>query len=312
MIIEEKDSEKLRDHLTKKFRSGNKWVAYAHPYDFAMVTCFRDIKTVHRFCESLHGKFGYVKFNPLINVLKALSGADVVAANKVDLAKVEAQVIRYPIFAYDFEKNLGQQFTDGTYNPVNWLKQVDPSTAIDKYHIVTHTSKGLYNPHSHEASIRQSCGTYREAETAFQQAINGFSSSVSLSHPNVLIIGQMKGQEFELGQDGRPKENTGIVFKRGYRLGEYSVIQVNDPGKPVDIYQPMMAKFNQLTSTIEFFNGQLEKVTPGAKIEYMNFDLLSNERVTVKSAILVSNQFKQSDPEKEGRQQNRLRPGHNL
>lgn len=53
----------------------------------------------------------------------------------------------------------------------------------------------------------------------------------------------------------------------------------------MDILLIKMAKFNSYNSTLDFYDGTLQKVPPNAKVDFMNFDHLCTSPVKVTNTL---------------------------
>jgi hypothetical protein len=325
MRVDEKEADRLNRSLSEKFRSGDKWVAYEdHKGTVSSqdITTFRHIGSARAFCEDNMGGYGdeefyHFKFKPIINVVKSLTGADSPQKSQTGLNRLDDQIREHSVIStgHNYNKPLVETLPDGLYHPVGLKQQILPWTDIESYQVIEHYyPKGMIYEVGHGYKSHGDFPSYYEAQRCFDQLVDKHTNGPE--SPEIKLIGKIKGQDLALDFEDFPQLGTGILFKiannvSGERPKRYEAQQTNALDKPIEIEQRKMAKFNCLKSTLEFFDGALQKVLPIAKIAFMNFGSLSLDPVEIinqlKQTVAGDQQLKQS--EKTQSQGLRFKPG---
>jgi hypothetical protein len=99
------------------------------------------------------------------------------------------------------------------------------------------------------------------------------------------MIAAFRHQKPQLDDFGRPHYNSALLLKQASPRGsEHKPKYLITGSLDVDslwIRQPVLAKFNTQNSKLEFFNGQLERVSPCARIQYLPLRNFSAEKVQI-------------------------------
>lgn len=324
MTIEENDVNQVSRSLSQKFRSGDKWVAWA---SFNGSVCrenlmtFRKIADAYKYCDENTGQSGeddfyYYKFKPIINVLKDLSGASSLSQNRIDISRLEEQIKQYPIEAYNNDKPLVEILSDGHYHPISIQQQVNPVADIDSYVVNGHKyPTGMIYEVGHSTRNFGEFKSLKEAQQLFDELVSKQDIS-ALGTPEYKLIGKIKGQALALDMEDFPQKGTGVLFqianclKNEDGVRKYEIQQVNGFDRPVEIELHKMARYNGHNSTLEFFDGELKKVAFNAKVDFMCFFQLSSDAVHINKPLQQSvsgeNSSQKEDVKIEGR---RFKPG---
>jgi hypothetical protein len=328
MRVEEKDVDRLNQSLSKKFRSGDKWVAYEDDYKntvtSGVIETFKNIGAANRHCENNTGYDYYgesesrhFKFQPIVNVIKSLSGDTSQPIGAADLDRLAEQIHQHAVFttAYHWKEPIVDVLADGKYHPVEVHQQILPWKDIESYEVNAHFyPKGMIYEIGHSRKSHGVFGSYYEAQKCFEGLMEKYARDSDV--PELKLIGKIKGQELTRDFEDFPQPGTGVLFKMANPqngeggMKKYVPKQMAELDKPISVVQRKMAKYNLRTAVLEFFDGCLQKVAPGAKIPFMNFGSLSTSPVEIvssmKQTVSGDEQLNQGQEKKHGL---RLKPG---
>lgn len=325
MEIEESNVAKVINYLSRMFRSGDKWVAYndyRSPVDSGNLTTFRQITSASAYCENNTGdnygasEFRYFTFQPIINAIKALTGADATVKTGTDMNRLNEQIQQHCVTdtPHNYKKPLVDLLSDGLYHPVGVKQQILPWKDMESYQVIEHFyPKGMIYEVGHSHRSHGDFGSYYEAQKCFEQLMDKYKEDRDA--PELKLIGKIKGQDLALDLEDFPQPGTGVLFKMANHVfGEsgqrnYVAEQKTELDKPVDMVLHKMAKYNLRTAVLEFFDGSLQKVAPGAKVPFMNFGSLSKKPVEILSSVKKTlSGDEQLSHDQEKRQNQRLKP----
>lgn len=301
MRVEERDVNRLNQSLSKMFRSGDKWVAY-EDYKCTVgpdnMATFKHIGKADNYCEMNSGddygnsEWRIFNFQPILNVIKSLSGDGAQPISTADLKRLEEQIQEHSVVgtAHHWNQPIVDVLADGRYHPVGINQQILPWKDIESYEVIAHFyPKGMIYEIGHGRKSHGEFKSYYKAQKCFEQLMGKYSNDRDA--PELKLIGKIKGQDLALNLEDFPESGTGVLFKMTnpvYTEGrerKYVAEQKAELDKPVDIVQQKMAKYNLRTAVLEFFDGCLQKVAPGAKIPFMNFGSLSSKPVEIVRSI---------------------------
>lgn len=291
MQIEEQDIRKIRRLLIEQRKAGYQWIAYdtfkpACTNDVYFNT-FKDIDSAYQYCEEKNYSAGYGEsnwdyaFKPIINVLQSLTVTKK-ADKPIDSTILQEQLSRHLVQPYKYCDNLATLLADGQYHSIKHQQEI-PVKDFDRFIIIEHKypDSEIYEQ-GHSSLSHPSVTSFAAAQQLFDQIVQNYTGRSF--QPELKILGTIKGQELSLNLEDFPHSGTGILFtvaNADRPQGSYISKQFNDPFQPTSVLQHKMAKFNRLTSTLEFFDGHLQKVAPSAKVAYMNFNHFSSAPLQV-------------------------------
>ncbi len=326
MRVEEKDIDRLNKSLSQSFRSGDKWVAYQDnkcTFGSGNIATFKHISAADKYCESNTGddygnsEFRHFQFQPILNVIKSLSGDGSQPKSTADLKRLEEQILEHSVVgtAHNWKQPIVDVLADGRYHPVGINQQILPWKDIESYKVNAHFyPKGMIYEIGHGGKSHGEFGSYYEAQKCFEQLMAKYSNDRDA--PELKLIGKIKGQDLALNLEDFPESGSGVLFKMANlvcsegRERKFVAEQNAELDKPIDIVQKKMVKYNLRTRVLEFFDGCLQKVAPGAQIPFMNFGSLSSKPVEIvrsmKQTVSGDEQLNQAQEKKQG---HRLKPG---
>lgn len=310
MIIDEKNKRELKAYLLRELCVGSKWLAFDDRVDYVTrhdVQCFRTLRQASAFCERVRDDcYGQVEpsfydFKNLAATLRAMSGVSV--ADKIDVKSSMAEIARHPLESFSKGENLVTELGKGELCPVLYQKKVDLSD-IENFRLIAHSyPKGSVYEIGHGFRVLKSCKELDEGLSCLKNEAAQLSVPAGGQRPELLLIGEIKNKTLQLDYEVSPDKNTGFVFARANpksfsdARSEYE-IQSFWTGKPFDFKEPMLAKFNTANSNLEFYDGNLKKVSPKDVIEYIDlryFDSSPAQIVNLKKTIAGDERLNQEE-----------------
>jgi hypothetical protein len=287
MQVYEKNVEGLNKYLSQMLRCGDNWVAYdsdSDPANLKNVMTFKKICTASRYCE-MHSWFceqerHFYEFQPILNVVNLLGGGSAIQKSDTGLKQLEDQLMHFSITHCKEYVDLIKKLGDGQFHPVKLLRKVVPSNDIESYTVIEHfypewTTYTVFD----SLIFHEGFSSFYDAQRFLNHLMDKYANSTN--SPDLILIGKINCQEVELDFEYFPQPGTGILYKyaspksSGKDKIKYEVERINEPGMAVDVVQHKMAKFDWLTSTLEFFDGAMQKVSPYAPVPYLDFQRLA-------------------------------------
>jgi hypothetical protein len=317
MTIEERDVAAVSQLLSQKFSTGDRWVAWensAIPTSTHDLVTFKSNVEANKYCESqidyLSENLRSWSFKPITNLLKSISGPSTQQIG-INPQKVQEAISNHPVSAYSYNKSLPELLVDGQFHPVKIKQEMLPWVDISSFVVNEHHyPQGMIYEIGHTSKKIGEFDKYYDAQKCFERLIEKYNS-IQYESPELKIIGKIKGQELALNFEDFPQSGTGILFRmanRGWedpKVRKYEITQSNDLGKPIVIDQQKLAKYNRLTSTLEFFDGELKKVGVNDRIKFMHFGSLSVDPVQIVNANKQTLGVDQKDQAEQHKQRKR-------
>lgn len=314
MESEVKNINELREFLLRQFRCGDKWVAFdpfANRLTKEDVACFKTLEETSGHCETT-----YMAFKSLAAALREINGES--RQPLIDRNKLQEQIAQHLVESFIPGRDLVSDLGRGELQPVICNKLINPGTEIKAYHLIQHSEPNpVVGEYFNEWSIIGSYSKYGDAGESIKQKVKECLEWEAWEMPNLIMLGEFKTQRAEFNERGWPERNTAIVFvtARPYLDQEeikftYQVNHLQDAEHPV-LKQPMLAKFNMHSSKLEFYDGKLQKVDPGAVIEFMKIGFYDFQPLKIgnaqKNSITVDEKLNQQ--KKQLRHSNKMRNG---
>lgn len=283
MVIDEKNKRELKAYLLREFCKGNRWLAFNDGVEHLTrddVQCFRKLTTADNFCEQLRDdRYGQVE--PSFYSLKHLGGtlremSGITVSVKIDAKTLQEEISKHPLECFCSGQNIVNELAKGEICPLFYKKKVDQSD-IQHYSIVGHLyPKGAIYEIGHRLKVIKCCNDLDEGLRCLKSEASGLCGMVDGQRPELLLIGEIKNKKLQLDYEGLPAKNTGFVFAKANPKSFSAAESAYDiesywKGRPFDLKEPVLAKFNTMHSCLEFYDGNLKKVLPQDSIEY--FDL---------------------------------------
>jgi len=287
MLIDGRNVDEIKEHLSKNYQMGNKWVAF-NPYRANLKTdihCFRKQPAVAEYCSIQQNLF-----KPISNVFKTLHDEGHEHFKAVDPHVLNSEILKLPIEPFRKHEEIRAGLVNGELYPVLLKRQIN-ADEISSYKIFDHRHPGhqVYEI-GHELDLAASFSTYKEASEFFEQHLNNCSVLGDHAKPDLTLLAEFKHQKPELDIEGFPMYNSAFLLKVAYpnydldqRKKIYEVKDWQDINS-LEIKQPVLAKFNKSNNQLELFNGNLEKVQPTEKVPYMSLSHFSTSKVEIINA----------------------------
>jgi hypothetical protein len=285
MNIEVCHASELKKYLRDQLRDGCKWICFPedkYKLTISDLTAFRDFTNVVAFATSRETPSQL--FQPIFNIQRALNADH---GKPVNWQKLAEQMAKYPIQPF-FPHDLKTWLPTGNLFPVFLDREIDPAMEILDYRIYSRTENGyeIREAAFHdEVNLIGAFTNYQKADQFFNQYIEECSKEAVLLKPDLTMIAAFRHQKPQLDDFGRPHYNSALLLKQASPRGSEHKPKYLITGSPdVDslwIRQPVLAKFNTQNSKLEFFNGQLERVSPCARIQYLPLRNFSAEKVQI-------------------------------
>ena len=275
MTSEERNTNELKEFLLKQFRNGNKWLAF-NPFVNQLtkedVVCFKTLDETGEHCEST-----FMAFKLLAGAIREINGES--RHTLINREKSKEAVAQLPIESHIQGRDLVNDLASGEIQPLIYNRKIDPAFDIPNYYFIQHKQSGSQdNGTGHEWFIMELFDSFKEAESAFREKLNFFRYLWDDNKPDLILVAGLVNQRLRLDMEGMPERNTGILLTTAsplYQVDQqmklYEVNHWQSPACPV-LKQPMLAQFNPRNSTLNFYDGNLRKVQPGASIEFIKID----------------------------------------
>ena len=288
MNIEVSDVQELKKYMREQWERGCQWIsfpAYEEKLRVSDLRAFKDFGSLIAFTSIEEGRFQ--NFKPIFNILRGLPAGDF-KQKPVDMEKLANEIVKYPIQSFHPSNDLKAGLATGDLLPVLLNRKIDPVMEILDYKIYSHTHPGhqVYEI-GHEVDLIGSFTNHEKAVGFFDQQINECSIHAYRFKPDLVMIAVFKHQNPELDVEGMPLYNSAMLLKTanplydgGQRQQAYETKDWQDIHS-LEIKQPVLAKFNTQNSELEFFNGELQKVSPVGKIDYMPLEGFSTRKVHI-------------------------------
>lgn len=287
MQVYEKNVDGLNNYLSQMLRCGDHWVAYDSdndPANLNNVMTFQKIYTASRYCD-MHSWFceeerHFYEFQPILNVVNELAGGTAVQKSETGLKKLEDQLLQFPITHCKEYVDLAKRLANGLYHPVKLVRKVIPRNDIESYTVIEHfypewTTYKVFD----SLTFHEGLTSFNDAQKCLYQLMDKHTNNAG--SPDLILIGKINGQKIEMDFEYFPQLGTGIQYiyaspkSCGNGKIKYEVERKNEPGMTVDVVQHKMAKFDWITSSLEFFDGAMRKVSPFAPVPFMDFQRLA-------------------------------------
>lgn len=273
MILRACNINILRKQLSAKYWSGHRWMVgnalepVIKPQDQAFFCSYIDAVD---YCVSINSPNQPFRIKVIADMLKVLNGKMISSSTR---SIIQNLVTNYPIrpFHHDgFISGMSMQ----NYYPALWDKPINPLTAIEKYHIIELSSKKL------SADIQKNEVKVLQIHNVFKDVLIRYQNLVQKSIPdrNMLLVGQFLNHRLVLDSDGNPLYNSGLLLFStncidSVKAKEISsgLQQINDICSPVIISWPVILRYNQNKSRLDFFDDKLKRIVPGTLNKYLNF-----------------------------------------
>lgn len=283
MVIDEKNKRELKAYLLREFCAGNKWVAFDHKAQHLTcddVQCFRTLAAGSGFCERMrddcYGQVepSYYYLKHLGATLREMSGVSV--SDKIDTGRLQEEINKHPLEGCHERQNIVNELAKGELCPAFYKKTIDLPD-IQNYTLIAHWyPRGLVYEIGHQFKVLNSFKELDEGLGVLKSEAAHVSRPVEGQRPELLLIGEIKNKKLQLDYEAVPDKNTGFVFAIANPQSHSAIeseydIQKLWTGKPFDLKEPLLAKFNTMNSSLEFYDGNLKKISPQDTIEYFDF-----------------------------------------
>lgn len=275
MTSEEQKVNELKEFLLRQFRNGDKWVAFspfANQLTKEDVVCFKTLEETAEHCEST-----FMAFKPLAGALRELNGES--RQSLIDRNKLQEEIDKHPIESFIQGRDLVCDLARGELQPLIYNKKINPAFDIENYYLFEHKHSGhqVYEI-DHEVYELEIFRSHDEALKKFYEQISINSRNADMLKPDLILVAALKNQKLLLDLEGMPIRNTGILLATAYPLynmeHQRKLYEVNhwQPQQCPVLKQPMLAQFNLRSSKLNFYDGNLQIVQPGASIDFIKID----------------------------------------
>src|SRR6266542_3806289 len=192
MTIDEKDITRYKEHLSTKFRSGYKWLAFTwHKYSNDLnkiddLKCFKTLNEASLYSQSSESK----RLKPIATLLGEIKGEGEYSKS-IDEIKLRKQIAQYPIESFIAGRHLSMDLWSGKLKPLKWIKAIEPAS-IHKYDVLER--KWAYNRLLHggyEIEVNNSFSNFENALEFFLQRTRMYRDSKHIrdgDKPDVMLI----------------------------------------------------------------------------------------------------------------------------